>query len=536
MDKKIDKEKPIIKCAIYTRVSTSEGLEQEFTSLDNQRESAESYIQSQKAEGWIALPEHYDDGGFTGANTDRPALQKLIEDIKAHRISCVVVYKVDRLSRSLLDFSQLLEFFDQNSVTFVSVTQHFNTQNSMGRLTLNILLSFAQFEREIISERTRDKMGAARRKGKWIGGCVPLGYDLDKVNHKLLVNLEETKIVREIFDLYLKEKSLLSVAKILNSKGYKTKVRKLADGKQGGGVKFSSTSIEKILKNSYYTGKVKYQNVLYPGEHERILDDETFMKVQDAMHTNPSKFRSHPPIGKKFGLLSKILRCKACDSSMYIAHSVKDGKMRYSHYVCLNASKRGYQECPTRLVNTGLMETKVMECLRKLSNDKRLAPDVWENSTLDEKRSVLLEFVKQIWYDGGTGILEIVLNSENKPHIYNVSKDELKYRPITPKDRLIQAEPQLRQNLLLAHQIQQLIDKKKTKDIKEVSSWLNLSQQRVNQIVSLLFLAPRIQEEIFVQNDSCLSEIPEYKLRTITDELDWDKQYTMWQKLVSKAS
>jgi len=193
------KEKPQIKCAIYTRVSTSEGLEQEFTSLDNQRESAESYIQSQKTQGWTLLPERYDDGGYTGANTDRPALQKLISDIKEDKINCVVVYKVDRLSRSLLDFSKLLEFFDQCKVTFVSVTQHFNTNSSMGRLTLNILLSFAQFEREIISERTRDKMGAAKKKGKWIGGCLPLGYDLDKETHRLMVNPAEAEIVKPKF-------------------------------------------------------------------------------------------------------------------------------------------------------------------------------------------------------------------------------------------------------------------------------------------------------------------------------------------------
>src|SRR5476649_1817613 len=169
------------------------------------------------------LPDSYNDGGFTGANTERPALQKLITDIKEGKINCVVVYKVDRLSRSLLDFSKLLQFFDQNNVTFVSVTQHFNTNTSMGRLTLNILLSFAQFEREIISERTRDKMSAAKKKGRWIGGRPPLGYDLDKVNHKLVVNQDEAKIVREIFDLYLEKRSLLSVAIALNEKNYKTK-------------------------------------------------------------------------------------------------------------------------------------------------------------------------------------------------------------------------------------------------------------------------------------------------------------------------
>jgi len=198
--KKPDKK---ILCAIYTRVSTAEGLAQEFSSLDNQRESAESYIQSQKSEGWVVSAERYDDGGFTGANTDRPALQRLIDDIKEGKINCVVVYKVDRLSRSLLDFSQLLQFFDEHQVTFVSVTQHFNTNTSMGRLTLNILLSFAQFEREIISERTRDKMAAAKKKGRFIGGRPGLGYDIDPKTHKLVLNPAEAKVVRKIFELYL---------------------------------------------------------------------------------------------------------------------------------------------------------------------------------------------------------------------------------------------------------------------------------------------------------------------------------------------
>ncbi|MDD5681683.1 MAG: recombinase family protein, partial [Candidatus Omnitrophica bacterium] len=183
---KTDVAKKRFYCAIYTRKSTSEGLDQDFTTLDNQREAAENFINSQKNEGWIILPEKYDDGGYTGANTERPALQKLIADIKEGKINCVIVYKVDRLSRSLLDFVQLLELFEKHNVVFVSVTQAFNTNNSMGRLTLNILLSFAQFEREIISERVKDKMGAARKKGKWLGGPPILGYDIDRANHKLV--------------------------------------------------------------------------------------------------------------------------------------------------------------------------------------------------------------------------------------------------------------------------------------------------------------------------------------------------------------
>src|SRR3989338_660225 len=251
-------------CAIYTRKSTNEGLDRDFTTLDNQRESAESYINSQKNEGWIILPEKYDDGGYTGANTDRPALQKLIADIKEGKINCIVVYKVDRLSRSLLDFVQLLELFEKSGVVFVSVTQSFNTNNSMGRLTLNILLSFAQFEREIISERVKDKMGAARKKGKWLGGRPILGYDLDKVNHKIVINEKDAKLVREIFDLYLKERSFLRVAKLLNEKGYLTKRHPTKSGDHGG-IRYKNTNIHQIVNNVLYTGKVKYNGEIYKG-------------------------------------------------------------------------------------------------------------------------------------------------------------------------------------------------------------------------------------------------------------------------------
>jgi len=201
----------LVRCAIYTRKSTDEGLEQEFNSLDAQRESAEAFIRSQQHEGWVCLPDRYDDGGFTGGNMERPALKRLLADIEAGEIDCVVVYKVDRLSRSLLDFARIMETFERHGVSFVSVTQQFNTTSSMGRLTLNILLSFAQFEREIIAERTRDKMAAARKKGKWVGGVPVLGYDVDSRGGRLLVNEEEAVRVRAIYDLYLDHQALLPV-------------------------------------------------------------------------------------------------------------------------------------------------------------------------------------------------------------------------------------------------------------------------------------------------------------------------------------
>src|SRR5580692_2697856 len=206
-----------VRCAVYTRKSTEEGLDQEFNSLQAQREAAEAYIKSQRQLGWTVLPQPYDDGGFTGGNIERPALKRLLEDIEAHRVDCVMVYKVDRLSRSLLDFARLMDLFDQRSVSFVSVTQQFNTTTSLGRLTLNILLSFAQFERDIIGERTRDKMSAARRRGKWVGGTPVLGYDVE--GGRLVVNESEANQVREIFELYRRQASLEAVAEELGRRG-----------------------------------------------------------------------------------------------------------------------------------------------------------------------------------------------------------------------------------------------------------------------------------------------------------------------------
>lgn len=230
-----------MRCAIYTRKSTEEGLEQDFNTLDAQRESAEAFIRSQTHEGWRALPEHYDDGGFTGANMDRPALKRLLEDVKAGSVTCVVVYKVDRLTRSLLDFARIMEVFDKHGASFVSVTQQFNTTSSLGRLTLNILLSFAQFEREMIAERTHDKMSAARRKGKWVGGIPVLGYDVSPQGRSLLVNEAEAERVRAIFDLYLDLGSLIPVIQELDHRGWTLKEWTTRKGTRAGGTRLPRT-------------------------------------------------------------------------------------------------------------------------------------------------------------------------------------------------------------------------------------------------------------------------------------------------------
>ena len=238
-----------MRCAVYTRKSTTQGLDQEFSSLDAQREAGEAYIQTQKHAGWQLLPEHYDDGGFSGASIERPALQRLLADVDAGRIDVVIVYKVDRLSRSLLDFARLMERFEKHNAAFVSVTQQFNTAQSMGRLILNVLLSFAQFEREMIAERTRDKMGAARRKGKWVGGMPAIGYDVATAGRKLVINPTEAEQVRAMFDLYLQEESLLRVVETIHSRGWRTKSWTTKKGERHEGNPWGKGSVRNVLTN-----------------------------------------------------------------------------------------------------------------------------------------------------------------------------------------------------------------------------------------------------------------------------------------------
>ena len=266
MNRSTRSQKKTLRCAVYTRKCTDEGLEQEFNSLEAQREAGESYIAAQKREGWRCLKERYDDGGFTGGNMERPALQRLMDEVRAGRVDCVVVYKVDRLSRSLLDFARIMEVFEQHEVDFVSVTQQLHTGSSMGRLMLNVLFSFAQFERELISERTRDKMGAARRKGKRVGGRPLLGYDVDPQTKQLVVNEEEAKRVRQTYQLYLEQESLLKTVHELNRRGWVTKQCTTRKGQVVGGRPFNKARLHAVLTNVTYRGQVTYQGKVYAGE------------------------------------------------------------------------------------------------------------------------------------------------------------------------------------------------------------------------------------------------------------------------------
>src|SRR4051794_12497824 len=274
-----DKPSPLqkLRCAVYTRKSSEEGLEMEFNSLEAQRESCEAYVASQRAEGWLLVPDRYDDGGFSGGTLDRPALKRLLADTEAGKVDVVVVYKIDRLSRSLVDFSRLVEVFDQHKVTFVSVTQSFNTTTSMGRLTLNILLSFAQFEREVIGERIRDKFAASRKRGMWMGGWAPLGYEVR--DRKLIVNQVDAKLVRSIFQRFLKTGSATTLARELIAENARNKYGKLID----------KGILYKMLSNPVYVGVAVHKGVSYPGEHIGIVDQKTWEKVQERFQQNPRK-------------------------------------------------------------------------------------------------------------------------------------------------------------------------------------------------------------------------------------------------------
>jgi DNA invertase Pin-like site-specific DNA recombinase len=268
-----------VRCAIYTRVSTDQGLEQDFNSLDAQYDASQAYIRSQAHAGWTLLRAKYDDGGFSGGNTDRPALQRLLVDVRASKIDVIVVYKVDRLTRSLADFAKLVELFDTHKVSFVSVTQQFNTTTSMGRLTLNVLLSFAQFEREVTSERIRDKIAASKRKGLWVGGgMAPLGYDTK--DRKISINDAEAERVRTVFRSYLRLGSLNRLMADLRDQGIVTKVRTLKTGETVGGIAFTRGPLAHLLRNRFYIGEVAFKGEVLPGEQPAIVDRQLFDAVQ----------------------------------------------------------------------------------------------------------------------------------------------------------------------------------------------------------------------------------------------------------------
>jgi site-specific DNA recombinase len=367
---------PSLRCAIYTRKSSEEGLEQEFNSLDAQREACSAYIQSQKHEGWKFLPDLYDDGGFSGGTMQRPALQRLLADIDAGKIDLVVVYKVDRLTRALTDFAKMVERFDAKSVSFVSVTQAFNTTTSMGRLTLNVLLSFAQFEREVTGERIRDKIAASKRKGMWMGGVVPLGYSVK--DRQLVPDPRESALVRHIFERYRQLANVDALRRELKETGYQTKPR-LVDGKTTSQY-FSNGALARILTNPLYRGVIHHRGELHPGQHAAIVPDELWNAVQAVVRTRKrvnttiSRARGRNPL---LGLLTDEQ-----ERTFYATYTKKAGHLPYRYYVTKGDNDR------VRLPAGELEEHVVAAVGGYLSNTQRVLDDLAPNSVPNIKAAI----------------------------------------------------------------------------------------------------------------------------------------------------
>ena len=351
------------RCAVYTRKSSEEGLEQEFNSLDAQREACEAYIASQRSEGWVLVRDRYDDGGISGGTLDRPGLQRLIADIEDGLVDVVVVYKIDRLSRSLADFAKLVEVFDRNDVTFVSVTQSFNTTTSMGRLTLNILLSFAQFEREVTAERIRDKFAASRKKGMWMGGVPPWGYRVE--NRKLVIDAERAEHVRWIFARFIEIGSGTELAREVEKRGLRTPRGNRMDKK----------FLYRMLNNRAYIGEAVHKGQSYPGEHKAIIDRATWDKVHAILKESPRK-RAARTRAETPALLKGLLY--GPDGAAFSpSHTRKGGKL-YRYYVSQSVLKHGAGSCPIGRVPAGQIEAAVIDQLRAVFRQPEIVAGTWK--------------------------------------------------------------------------------------------------------------------------------------------------------------
>ena len=369
------------RCAVYTRKSTEDGLEQEFNSLDAQYEACAAYALSQRHEGWIVVPDRYDDGGFSGGSMQRPGLKRLLADIAAGKVDVILVYKIDRLTRSLADFAKIVEVLDRAEASFVSITQSFNTTTSMGRLTLNMLLSFAQFEREVTGERIRDKIAASKRKGMWMGGPVPMGYEVDA--RKLVVNETEADLVRHIYQRYLEMSSVVELADELNRQGYRTKVQQRASGPHRGGCIFRRGTLYHLLSNRIYLGQMVHKGEYFAGEHPAIIASDLWEDVKEKLKANVSgtsrRLKSQQPsllVGLVFDGEGR---------AMTPSHATKPGK-RYRYYV---TRPDQLDDAPAWRVSAHDMERLVCERLSDLLTDQQFLCDLAEGNTADAIQQVL---------------------------------------------------------------------------------------------------------------------------------------------------
>jgi len=491
-----------VRCAIYTRVSTDHGLDQEFNSLDAQHDAASAYICSQAHAGWTLIRSRYDDGGYSGGSTDRPALQKLLEDIRARKIDVIVVYKVDRLTRSLADFAKLVELFDAHGVSFVSVTQQFNTTTSMGRLTLNVLLSFAQFEREVTSERIRDKIAASKRKGIWVGGPLPLGYELK--DGKIIIIENEADRVRLIFRRYLEVGGVNPLVRDLRDRNFLTKVRPLATGATRGGIPFGRGSLFYLLRNRFYIGEVKYKGEVFAGEQPAIMDHALFDAVQQTLTDQ----WSHRTVmrNKSDHLLTGLLFDDA-GHRMVPTHATKAG-VRYRYYVSLphlyGESKTASVGSVSRIPATDIEDIIV----KSLSEHLTQQEPVSSSSICEKDRSVIAAQIARI--DVHKDRLTVRLKSPDteetsastddhvlsmpwqKPPSRKSRQILLPHHASRPDVRPIRIERRARLVGAIARSrrwLDEIVSGEVT-DVDQIAARQKCSVRQVNMTISLAFLAP----------------------------------------------
>jgi DNA invertase Pin-like site-specific DNA recombinase len=530
------------RCAIYTRKSTDEGLEQGFNSLHAQREACEAYIKSQAHEGWVTLRTEYDDGGFSGGSMERPALQRLLADIGNGRIDTVIVYKVDRLTRSLTDFARIVETFDAQGIAFVSVTQQFNTTTSMGRLTLNVLLSFAQFEREVTAERIRDKIAASKKKGMWMGGLVPLGYDVR--DRELIINTDEAETVRTLFRLYGELGTVRQLKEAADRLGLAAKQRLQCSGRMTGGGSFSRGHLYRLLSNPLYVGEIAHKGAIYPGRHEAIIGRETFDAVQGQLSGNATDRRSAVNT-KAPSLLTGLIYDETGDR-LCPTHANKRGR-RYRYYISkrlMHPNSPGTQDgagadgwrLPARELETTVLdaingflkdELRIVgalelsgiqpDRLRRILGRFRTAADVLKGGPHDRRRRLLSALLHRVTLAANamrieikrSGLANLLAEPGTPPAVHPEGHFNL-ILPIQLRRRGIEAKlvihaPSCRSSSPDAKLIQLLADAQRWIDdlaqgravsVRDLARQANRDPGEISRTLPLAFLAPDIVETI----------------------------------------
>jgi DNA invertase Pin-like site-specific DNA recombinase len=552
------------RCAIYTRKSSEEGLEQEFNSLAAQCEACEAFIRSQRHEGWVLARTRYDDGGFSGGNLERPALQHLIADIRAGRIDIVVVYKVDRLTRSLADFARLVELFDAEAVSFVSVTQQFNTTSSMGRLTLNVLLSFAQFEREVTGERIRDKIAASKKKGMWMGGNVPLGYDADE--RTLVINPGEAETVRHIFALYRELGCVRRVKQEADRLGLRTKRSTTANGAERGGKLFSRGHLYSLLSNPIYTGHIAHKGGLHPGQQPALIDDETWSAVRDQLAANTSDYRRRTKAAEP-SLLAGLL-VDAQGERLTPSHAVKKGR-RYRYYVSTalitdartdraqgwRLAAREIEEAVIRILADALTHpARLVERFDAMPSDQipkllgraapmaaTLARSPWERAKL------VRELVEKVIVDEKTIIIKLrqaaLLGGDNPSSALEAASEgaveltaavafvlrgaetKLVLPGLTQQKYSSRCDPALIKAIARGHTWFEELATGRVRSLQELAKRDGISRRYIRRLVGLAFLSPQLVEAI-LQGGQPIA-LTATRLTELDLPLDWTEQHKL---------